>query len=181
MTKEEKYSLVEGLTEKLKGTNYFYVADASGMSVAQVNRFRKACFEKGIEYIVVKNTLIAKALENLEIDFSEFSEEVLKGFSGLMLSPEAGNIPAKLLKEFRKGQKKGSEKPQLKGASIDGAFFYGDNQLEALTQVKSKAELVGDIITLLQSPAKNVISGLQASGGQKIAALLKTLSERDAA
>lgn len=176
MTREEKVQLVEELTDKLSATDYFYITDASGMTVAQINSFRKMCFDKGLEYKVFKNTLVRKALENLETDYNDFSDAVLKGFTGIIFSPEAGNLPAKLLKDFRK--KSGLQKPLLKGASIDTATYIGEDQLETLTTIKSKFELIADVIGLLQSPAKNVISGLQ-SGGQKLSGILKTLSERE--
>ncbi len=177
MTREEKIELVKELSVKFANTNYFYITDASGMSVAEINNFRRLCHSKGIEYRVVKNTLIQKALEPLETDFTEFEEKVLKGFSGIMFSPEVGNLPAKLLLDFRKKAPKDKKRPVLKGASIDTAFYIGDDQLEALSKVKSKEELLGELIGLLQSPAQNVISALQ-SGGNTIAGLLKTLEER---
>ncbi len=178
MTREEKINVVQELTEKLKSTDYFYIADSSGMTVAEVNQFRKACFEKGIEYTVYKNTLIKKALENLDTDYTEF-DSVLKGFSGVMFSPEVANLPAKVLKDFhKKSGKKDNPKPLLKGASIDTALYVGGDQLEALSQIKSKQELLGELIGLLQSPAKNVVSALK-SGGDTLAGLLKTLEERE--
>lgn len=181
MTKEEKYKLVEDLSDKLKNTDNFYIMDASGLTVAEVNAFRGMCFKKGLSYQVVKNTLIWKALETLEGgDFSAFKEEgVLKGFSGIVFSPESANEPAKVLKEYRKKHgKKDDPKILLKGASISMAVFVGDNQLEALSSIKSKNELIGDIVGLLQSPAKNVLGALQ-SGGQTLSGLVKTLSERE--
>lgn len=180
MTKQEKYALVDGLVEKLAETDYFYIADTSGMTVAQINNFRGMCFNEGLEYKIVKNTLISKALERLEndADYSQFNDSVLKGTSGIIFSKEAANAPAKVLKKFKKDT--GWEKDLLKGASIDGALFIGADQLEALSNIKSKGELIGDIIGLLQSPAKNVISALQ-SGGDTLAGLLKALEEREAA
>jgi len=180
MTKQEKYALVDKLTEKLSETAYFYIADTSGMSVAQINKFRGMCFKQGLEYQVVKNTLIAKSLERLDngADYSEFTDKVLKGNSGIIFSKEVANAPAKVLKEFKKEAK--WEKIMLKGASVDGGLFIGAEHLESLSTLKSKTELLGDIIGLLQSPAQNVISALQ-SGGQTISGLLKALEERDAA
>lgn len=177
MTREEKTQLIDELHEKLSNTNYFYITDASGMTVAQINDFRGMCFEKGLEYRVVKNTLVKKALERISANYGEFSDEVLKGFTGIIFSPESGNAPAKMLKEFRKKSKLG--KPLLKGASIDTATYIGEDQLDALVNIKSKQELIGDLISLLQSPAQNVIAALQ-SGGQNIAGILKTLEERAA-
>lgn len=179
MTKEDKVELVNELSEKLSKTNYFYITDAGGMTVAETNAFRRACYEKGIEYKVVKNTLIKKALERQKGDYRELVEKALKGFSGIIFSPESASLPAKVLLDFRKkSAKKDDPKPLLKGAAIDATVFIGDNQLEALSTLKSKHELIGDIITLLQSPAKNVISALKGSG-QKIAGIVKTLSERE--
>jgi large subunit ribosomal protein L10 len=182
MTKQEKYQLVEELSAKLAETSNFYITDASGMTVAQTNAFRRKCFEQGIEYRVVKNTLIKKALDQLEqTDYSAFDGTVLKGFSGIMFSPESASAPARLLKEFRKGAKKNQvAKPQLKGASIQNDLFIGDEQLEALATLKSKEDLIADVISLLQSPMRNVLGALQ-SGGQTIVGVLKTLEERQSA
>ena len=177
MTKEEKIQVVDELLEDLNNNLNFYVTDASGLSVAQVNDFRRLCHKKGVGYKVVKNTLIKKALEKLDVDYTSFDGTVLKGFSGIMFSPESGNLPAKIIKEFRKSS--GLEhKPILKGASIDTDLFIGDNQLDALSSLKSKTELIAEVIALLQSPAKNVIASLQ-SGENKLAGIVKTLSERD--
>ncbi len=177
MTREEKQQLVGELSEKLASTDYFYVTDASGLTVAEINDFRRLCFESGLEYRVVKNTLISKALESLETDYTEFSEKVLKGFSGIIFSPEIGNAPAKVIKDYHK--KSSKEKPELKGASIDSDVFIGSENLDMLSKLKSKDELLGEVIGLLQSPAKNVISALQ-SGGQTISGLLKALEEKSA-
>jgi large subunit ribosomal protein L10 len=177
MNRDEKAQVIEELAEKFKENPFFYITDASGMSVAQVNQFRRMCFEKNIEYRVVKNKLIAKALEKQDTDYSIFSEKVLKGFSGILFEKETGNAPAKLLREFRK--KQSSEKPLLKAASIDSDIFIGEENLKLLSDLKSKNELIGDVIALLQSPAKNVISALQ-SGGNTVAGLVKALEERAA-
>lgn len=171
MKKEEKHEIVLDLKEKLTAHNNFYITDTSNLTVAQVNVIRRKCFEKGIKMQVAKNTLIRKAMEATGNDYSELFGS-LKGTSAIMFS-EVGNAPAKLIKEVRKN----GDKPALKAAYIDSAIFIGDNQLEALIQLKSKEELIGDVIALLQSPAKNVISGLKASGG-KLAGILKTLEER---
>ncbi len=176
MTREEKAVVIEGLVQKFSDNSHFYITDASGMSVADTNALRRLCFEKGVEYRVFKNTLIQKALERMDTDYTPFDDAVLKGFSGIMFSAENANAPAKLIKEFRK--KSGNESPVLKGASIDTDLFIGDENLNTLSELKSKAELIGEIIGLLQSPAKNVISGLQGAGG-KLAGILKTLSERE--
>ena len=176
MTRSEKEQLIEGLTQKLSETDFFYIADASGLTVAEINDFRRLCFQNGIEYRVVKNTMIRKALENLDTDYSSF-DDVLKGFSGILLSPASGNAPAKVIKDFRKKGGDGS-KPLFKAASIDSDLFIGEHKLEMLSSLKSKNELIGEIITLLQSPAKNVISAL-SSGENKLAGIVKTLSERE--
>lgn len=176
MTREEKAVVIEELVQKFSDNSHFYITDASGMTVAQTNALRRLCFEKGIEYRVFKNTLIQKALERMDADYTPFDDAVLKGFSGVMFSEDNANAPAKLIKEFRK--KSGGESPMLKGASIDTDLFIGEENLDTLSKLKSKAELIGEIIGLLQSPAKNVISGLQGAGG-KLAGILKTLSERE--
>lgn len=173
MKREDKGKIIQELSDKFAKFDYFYITDASGMTVEEVNKFRKLCYSKGIEYKVVKNSLIKKALESTKTDYSPFHGTVLKGFSGILFA-ESGNAPAKLLKEFHST---GIEKPVLKGASVSSDLFIGANQLDVLATLKSKNELIGDIIGLLQSPAKNVLSGLQ-SGGQKISGVLKTLSEK---
>ena len=177
MTKEEKGAIIEELAEKFAATPYFYITDASGLNVAKTNELRRLCFERGIEYRVVKNTLISKALERLDTDYSSFDGTVLKGFSGVMFHDESGKVAAKLIKDFLKANKNSIT---LKGASVDSALFIGHDQLDTLLTLKSKQELIGEVIGLLQSPAKNVISGLQ-SGGNKLAGILKTLSEKEAA
>jgi len=176
MTREEKGVLIDELAEKLKNTTYFYIADTAGLSVSEVNSFRELCFKKGVEYKVVKNTLIRKALEKLDTDYAPF-DEILKGSSGIMFSPEVGNAPAKIIKEFKKKDKE-LTKPAFKAASIDTDLFVGAENLEMLSSLKSKDELIGEIIGLLQSPATNVISALQ-SGKHKLAGIVKTLSERE--
>lgn len=176
MTKEEKTQVISELADKFTSVDFFYVTDSSGMTVAQVNAFRRLCFQKGVEYKVVKNTLIEKALEKANKgDYTEFYGKVLKGTSAIIFSPESGKIPAEIIKGFRKG---GGKLPVLKGASVDGSFFYGDESVDLLTKLKTKNELIGDVIGLLQSPAQNVISALQ-SGGNKIAGIVKTLSEKN--
>ena len=174
MTKSEKQAVIEEIAEKLQGTQYFYVTDASGLSVEEVNQFRRKCFEGGVEYKVYKNTLIQKAVESVE-GASDEVNGVLKGFSGIIFSPESSNAPAKIIKGLRK---EGFEKPLLKAASIDGDLYVGDESLDALSKLKSKTELIGEVIGLLQSPATNVISALQ-SGGNNLSGLLKALAERE--
>ncbi|UYZ62874.1 50S ribosomal protein L10 [Hymenobacter weizhouensis] len=180
MIREEKQALVDELSEKFQSHNAFYIADASGMSVAKINEFRRLCFNRGMEFKVYKNTFIRKALDTLGGDTTEM-DAALKGQSGILFSKESGNAPAKLLQEFYKSQAygKGVEpKPALKGAYVDAGIYLGANQLETLSTLKGKNELIGDVIGLLQSPAKNVISAL-SSGGSKLAGILKTLSEKE--
>ncbi len=174
MTREEKSQIIEELADKFANTGFFFVTDASGMTVAKVNSFRRLCFERGIEYKVYKNTLIKKALERQATDYSSF-DPALKGFSGVLFGNNSGKEIAKLLKDFYGKDK--NPKPAFKGASIDTSIFIGAEQFETLLTLKTKNELIGEIVGLLQSPAKNVISGLQG-GGHKIAGILKTLSER---
>lgn len=171
MNREEKQEVVLALQEKMQEYGNFYIADTSSLSVEKVNDIRRKCFESGIEMKVAKNTLIKIAIEGLEGDSSEIFK-ALKGQSALLFS-KVGNGPAKLIKALRKG----SDKPVLKAAYIDSAIFVGDNHLDSLVSLKSREELIGEIIGLLQSPAKNVVSALQ-SGGGKIAGIVKTLQER---
>lgn len=171
MRKEEKHEVVLALTEQIQEYGNFYITDTANLTVAKVNAIRRKCFESDIKMQVAKNTLIKKAMEAAGGDYSEMYD-VLKGSSSIMFSKTA-NAPAKLIKQLRKQ----GDKPVLKAAYIDSAIFIGDNQLDALVNLKSKEELVADIIALLQSPAKNVISGLQ-SGGNKLAGIVKTLQER---
>lgn len=175
MTREEKAVVIEELSDKFKESKNFYFTDAAGLTVAEVNDLRGKCFEKGVEYRVVKNTLIRKALESVDADFSSLNNEVLKGFSGIMFAQENVNDPAKIIKEFKKSDS--ADRPKLKGASIEYDLFIGEEHLNTLAALKSKDELIGEVIGLLQSPAKNVVSALQ-SGGQTLSGLVKTLSER---
>lgn len=171
MRKEEKQDVILALKEQIEEYGNFYITDTADLNVAKINAIRRQCFDSDIEMKVAKNTLIQKALEAASGDYSELYD-VLKGPSSIMFCKGA-STPAKLIKQLRKG----GDKPVLKAAYIDSAIFIGDNQLDALANLKSKEELVGDIIALLQSPAKNVISGLK-SGGNKIAGIVKTLQER---
>ncbi len=171
MTREEKSKVIENLTAQLTDSPIIYLADISGLNALQTSNLRRACFKAGVSLAVVKNTLLEKAMENSDKEFGALPE-TLKGNTSLMTS-ETGNAPAKVIKEFRKK----SEKPLLKGAYIEQAVYVGDDQLENLVNIKSKEEVIGDIIGLLQSPAKNVISALK-SGGSTIAGLVKTLQER---
>ena len=171
MNKEEKHELVLALTEQMKEYGNFYITDTSNLTVAKINDIRRKCFENDIKMQVTKNTLIKKAMDAVGGDFEEM-HGVLKGSSSIMFS-KSGTAPAKLIKQLRKQ----GEKPILKAAYIDTAVFIGDNQLDALVNLKSKEQLIGEIVGLLQSPAKNVISALQ-SGGNILAGVVKTLQER---
>jgi large subunit ribosomal protein L10 len=172
MNKDQKAQYIEDLAQDLSKANIFYLADTSALTVETINQLRRRCFQQGIELRVVKNTLLAKAMASVEGRNYDNLASVLSGPTSIMFS-EVGNAPAKLIKDFRKK----NDKPVLKGAYIEEAIFIGDNQLDTLEAIKSREELIGDIIGLLQSPAKNVISGL-TSGGSKIAGILKTLEER---
>ncbi len=172
MTREEKSQVIEELTDQLANNANIYLTDISGLNAITTSDLRRACFKASVKLAVVKNTLLEKAMEASDKDFGELPS-VLKGNTSVMYS-ETGNVPAKLIKTFRKK----SDKPILKGAFIEEAVYIGDEQLDALVDIKSKEELIGDIITLLQSPAKNVISALQSSGG-KLSGILKTLSEKE--
>lgn len=172
MTKEEKNQVIERMSEKLAQNEHFYLTDISELTVEDSNRLRGVFHEKGIQIEVVKNTLLKKAMERVEgKDFSELYN-LLSGPTSIMFT-EVGNEPAKLIKSFRKQ----SPKPILKAAYVEECVYVGDNQVDRLISLKSKNELIADIIALLQSPAKNVVGGLQ-SGGGKLAGILKTLSEK---
>lgn len=174
MTREEKAQIIDELSQKFADNAHFYITDASGLTVAQINGFRRLCFKSGIEYGVYKNTLIRKALEKQAgVDYTPLFE-VLNGFSGVIFSKEVGNTPAKVIKEY---QIKLEGRPSLKGASIGSDLYIGKENLNQLSELKSKNELIGDVISLLQSPAKNVISAL-LSGKNKLAGLVKALEER---
>lgn len=172
MTKEEKISVVNSLTEQLNNYSSIYVTDVSNLTVAQTNKLRRMCFEKEVKFKVVKNILLKKALESFKNEYEQLLP-LLKGSTSIMFTNNNA-APAKIIKEFRKE----NDKPLLKGAYLDKDVYLGDNQLEILSNLKSKKELLADIIALLQSPAKNVISSL-LSGKNKIAGVLKTLSERN--
>jgi len=176
MNKQEKDQVISDLKEKFSNSSYIYFTDASAMTVAEVNKLRRLCHGKGIKMTVVKNTLARKAMEQLgeERKFSPVFK-ALEGPTAIMLTDTA-NLPAKLIKEFRGD----GPKPTLKAAYIDSDVFFGEESLEALISLKSKEEIIGDVIMLLQSPAKNVISALQGSAGNKIAGLVKTLETRNA-
>jgi large subunit ribosomal protein L10 len=173
MKRKDKDIIIEKLTQEIKGANHFYLTDLSDLNAADTSALRRLCFSKNIKLLVVKNTLLQKALERIEnSDFAELTG-VLNGHTSVMFSEQA-NVPAKLIKEFRKKHKK----PLLKAAYAEQSIYIGDDQINALDQIKSKNELIADVIALLQSPIRNVMSGLQ-SGGQKISGILETLSKRE--
>ena len=170
MNKEEKVKVVEELKGQLNDYKSIYLTDIAGLDAMQTSKLRRECFNSNVKLSVVKNTFLERAMSESEIDFGDL-KDLLNGNTTIMLS-ESGNSPAKVIKKFRKD----GEKPILKGAFVDEAIYIGDDQIEALFNLKSKEEVIGEIITLLQSPAKNVISALKSSSG-KIAGLVKTLSE----
>lgn len=172
MTREEKSQVIEELTAQLADNTHIYLTDTSGLNAGTTSELRRACYKANIKMAVVKNTLLEKAMEASDKDFGDLPK-TLKGNTSVMYS-EIGNAPAKVIKAFRKK----SDKPLLKGAFIEEAIYIGDEYLDALVDIKSREELIGDIIGLLQSPAKNVISALKSSGG-KLAGILKTLSEKE--
>ena len=171
MTKEEKSIAIEKISEILKSNQNIYLADISGLNSLQSSSLRRMCFKAGVKLSVVKNTLLEKAMFSSSKDFGEL-KDTLKGNTSIMIA-ESSSAPAKVIKNFRKK----SGKPILKGAMIEEDIYLGDDQLEILFAIKSKEELIGDIIALLQSPAKNVISSLKSSGG-KLSGILDTLSKK---
>ena len=173
MTKQEKLAVINGLTEQLNAYPHFYLTDIEALNAEQTAALRRQCFEKKIKLVVVKNTLLNKALEIVGKADEELVA-VLKGSTSIMFA-ETGKAPAQLIKEFRKQ----NDKPILKAAYVEGCTYVGDNQIDTLCNIKSREELIGDIVLLLQSPAKNVISALQSNAGQKIAGLVKALEERN--
>jgi large subunit ribosomal protein L10 len=175
MRKEEKTELIDVLTEQLNAASNFYLTDIGGLNVENSNHLRRLCFKKEVQLQVVKNTLLRKAMERSEKDLSELYP-ILEGPTSIMFT-ETGNLPAKLIKEFRK--KHNQAKPLLKAAYVEETCYIGEDQLENLINIKSRLELIADVVALLQSPARNVISALQG-GGQKLVGILETLSEKDA-
>jgi large subunit ribosomal protein L10 len=173
MTKDQKHEQVAALKEVLEANKIIYLADIGEMNAEEASLLRRACFEKGINIQVVKNKLLQKAMDASEKDFEELYG-TLKGNTSLMVC-ETANMPAKMIKDFTK--KNNTEKPLFKGAWVEESVYIGAEQLSALASLKSKEELIGDIVMLLQSPAKNVISAL-SSGGNTLAGLVKTLQER---
>jgi large subunit ribosomal protein L10 len=172
MRREEKEVIIDSLAQRLNDSKHFYLTDISELNAEETSNLRRKCFEKEISLMVVKNTLLRKALERSEGEFDDLYD-VLKDATSIMFC-ETGNVPAKLIKEFRKAM----EKPILKAAFVEESIYIGDNQLDALSNIKSKEELLGDLLNLLQSPAKNLVSAL-ASSGSKLAGALQTISEKE--
>lgn len=172
MTRDEKTKVIDNLAQTISESKHFYLTDISNLNAEDTSKLRRKCFEKDIQLVVVKNTLLKKAFEKLEGGYEELYD-VLKDSTSVMFT-ETGNVPAKLIKEFRKSL----EKPILKAAYVEESIYIGDDQIDMLSSLKSKEELIGDVIVLLQSPAKNVLSALQ-SGGGTLAGIIKTLSEKE--
>ncbi|MBN2275781.1 MAG: 50S ribosomal protein L10 [Bacteroidales bacterium] len=172
MKREDKNTIIDNLTESIENSKHFYLTDISTLNAESTSKLRRACFEKEIQLVVVKNTLLRKALEKFDTKFEELFG-LLKDSTSIMFT-EGASIPAKLIKEFRKT----SDRPVLKAAYVEESIYIGDDQLDALSNIKSKEELIGDIILLLKSPAQNILSALQ-SGNTKLAGLVKTLSEKE--
>jgi large subunit ribosomal protein L10 len=173
MRKEDKKQLIESLTQQLNDVNNFYLTDISTLDAEKTSNLRRLCYKYGIKMQVVKNTLLKQAMDNVDKELGEL-DETLKGNTSVMFT-ESGNGPAKLIKEFRKKFK--TDRPILKGAYIEEMTYLGDDQLEFLLAIKSKDELIADVIALLQSPVKNVVSALH-SGGNTLTGILTTLSEK---
>ena len=173
MTKEEKLVVIDNLAAQLTEYPHFYITNIEALNAEQTATLRRKCFESKVKLVVVKNTLLTKALEKVEKAEADLVN-VLEGSTSIMFT-EVAKAPAQVIKEFRKT----SDKPVLKAAYVEGCVYVGDNQLETLCNIKSREELIGDIVALLQSPPKNVISALQANAGQKIAGLVKTLETRN--
>tara|TARA_B110000495_G_C23019129_1_gene604225 strand:+ start:139 stop:654 length:516 start_codon:yes stop_codon:yes gene_type:complete len=171
MKKEEKIKVINDLTLKLKETKTLYLTDISGLNASQTSALRRACHKANVKLSVVKNTMLSRAMDASDKNFGEI-KNVLKGNTSLMFS-ESGNVPAKVIKDFRRKL----DKPILKAAFIEEAIYIGDDQIDTLVAIRSREELIGEIIGLLQSPAKNVVSALK-SGSSNLSGILKTLSER---
>jgi large subunit ribosomal protein L10 len=172
MKREDKNVIIQELTEELNRYDHFYLTDISNLNAADTGSLRRKCHDKNIKLVVVKNTLLKKALEGSEKNFEEIYD-VLKDSTSVMFS-ESGNVPAKLIKEFRRTH----DRPVLKAAYVEQSFYFGDDQVDVLSTLKTRDELIGDIVLILKSPAQNVVSALQ-SGGSKLAGIVKTLSEKE--
>ena len=172
MRRAEKESIIEDLREQIENASHFYLTDISNLNAADTSNLRRKCFEKEIELVVVKNTLLRQALEKSEGKFDELYD-ILKDSTSIMFC-ETGNIPAKLIKDFRKDK----DRPLLKAAFVEESIYLGDEQLDMLSSLKSKNELIADVLALLQSPMTNLLSAMQ-SGGNNMAGALKTLAEKE--
>lgn len=172
MNREEKNAIIEDLTNRLNTATHFYLTDISELNAEDTSKLRRQCFKSDINLVVVKNTLLKKALEKSERNFEELYN-VLVGSTSIMFT-EIGNAPGKLIKEFRKK----SDRPILKAAYVEESIYIGDEQVEALANIKSKEELVADLMALLKSPMQTLMSQMQ-SGANNIHGVLKTLSERN--
>jgi large subunit ribosomal protein L10 len=171
MRREDKDVIIGDLSQRIANTKHFYLTDISELNAEETSALRRKCFEKNIQLLVVKNTLLRKALERSDVDYSSLFG-VLKDSTSIMFT-EANSTPAKLIKEFRKKY----DKPILKAAWVEESIYIGDEQLDALSSIKSKEELIGDVLLLLQSPMKSVLSAISAPG-RNLAGALKTLSEK---
>lgn len=175
MKRSEKQAIIDNLVQEINSYNHFYLTDIAELDADVTSSLRRMCYQKDIKLVVVKNKLLKRAFDASEKEAGELYD-VLKENTALMFC-DTGNVPAKLIQDFRKKNKKVA-KPLLKGAYVEESIYIGEDQLDTLATIKSKEELIGDVISLLQSPAKNVISALQ-SGGQTLTGLLKTLSEKE--
>lgn len=175
MKKEDKSIVIERLTETLKEYGNFYLTDIEALDAEKTSALRRVCYKENVKLVVVKNTLFKRALESMDADYSALYE-TLKGNTAVMFS-NVVNAPARLIKDFTKGMK-GEVKPQLKAAYVQESFYIGAENLDALASLKSREEMIGDVIGLLQSPIKNVMSALQSSSGQAIHGILQTLEKR---
>lgn len=172
MRREEKNVIIDNLARLLNDARHFYLTDISELNAEETSNLRRKCFEKEVSLLVVKNTLLRKAMEKSDGKYEDLYD-TLKESTSIMVC-DTGNVPAKLIKEFRRTK----EKPVLKAAFVEESFYIGDEQLDLLSSLKSKEELLGDLISLLQSPSRNLVSAL-ASGGSQLAGALKTLSEKE--
>lgn len=172
MRKEDKSTVIEQIASTLKEYSHFYLAETAALNAEKTSALRRECFKQDIKLLVVKNALLHKAMESLDTDYTPLYD-CLKGSTAVMFT-NTGNAPAKLIKEFRKST---SDLLNFEAAYVEESFYIGAEQLDALVAIKSKNELIADVIALLQSPAKNVVSALQ-SGGSKLHGVLQTLSER---
>jgi large subunit ribosomal protein L10 len=172
MTRDEKNRIIDNLTDSISNARHFYLTDISDLNAETTSKLRRACFEKDIKLVIVKNSLLKKALEKFDGKYEGLYDSLSNSTS--IMFTEINNIPAKLIKEFRKN----NQKPVLKAAYVEESIYIGDDQLDALSSIKSKEELIGDLVLLLQSPARNVLSALQ-SGGSKLAGIIKTLEEKN--